>query len=286
MKPILFKIPKTSKASVIVQVDDAQHFYDKLHYHPEFQITLIVKGDGLFFGGAGMVNFETGDIFFVGQNTPHLLKSSKKYYQDDSIGVKSISVFFNYNSLGDSFFDLPEMRQLKKILESASRVLEVGESDKQKVGRLIYRMLDLREHDSIIGLMEILRALSNSTVSYLNSEVVEYQLKERGIKRLDAVLNYTFSHFSESIKIEQIADLANLSRSQFSRYFKERTGKSYMTFLNEVRVENACALLLNSQATIEAIGYDVGFQNLSNFNRQFKKFKEITPSEFRSSHKI
>ncbi|WP_455170242.1 AraC family transcriptional regulator [Aegicerativicinus sediminis] len=286
MKPILFKIPKSSKASILIQVDEERHFYDKLHYHPEFQITLVEKGDGLFFGGVGMGKFAPGDIFFVGQSTPHLLKSSKRYYQENSSGVKSISVFFNYNSFGDSFFELPEMRQLKKLLEITSRVIKVSEGEQLRVGRLIQRMLDLKEHDRIIGLMEILRDIANSEVSYINSEVVTYQLKEQGIKRLDSVLNYTFTHYSETIHIDQIADLANLSRSQFSRYFKERTGKSYMAFLNEVRIENACSMLLDSQSTIEAISYDVGFQNLSNFNRQFKKIKNLTPSAFRNINQL
>jgi AraC-like DNA-binding protein len=117
---------------------------------------------------------------------------------------------------------------------------------------------------------------------YLSSEIFEYELKESGFKRLNRVLNYTFSRASENITVDEIAAQANLSKSQFSRFFKERTGKTFISFLNEVRIENACTQLLNTRESIEKISYDNGFQNISNFNRQFKKVKSLTPSQFRA----
>ena len=282
MKPIYFKIPKTGNQSIRIQVDKGVHFYDKLHYHPEFQITLIEKGDGLFFGGTETTKFKPGDIFLIGNNIPHLLKSAKNYYEMDSPGVLSTSLFFSDNSLGSAFFELPEMHLVANLLKSAGRVIKLDRVEEEHLAELILGIKNASAEGVIIMLLQILQEFNRAGKDFLNSEVVEYELKEAGFARMDKVLNFTFSNFSENISIEMVAEQANLSRSQFSRYFKERTGKSYINFLNEVRIENACSQLMTEESTIEKVGYDVGFQNISNFNRQFKKVKHITPSAYRT----
>lgn len=103
---------------------------------------------------------------------------------------------------------------------------------------------------------------------------------------MNEVLDYTFQHFKQEITIEQIAKIAFLSRSQFSSFFKLHTGKTYIKFVNELRIENACILLKNNTYTIEQICYEVGFKNVSNFTRHFKKNKGVTPSQYRKSWMI
>ena len=279
MKPIFFKIPKTENSSIRIQWDEDAHFYDKLHYHPEYQITRINKGEGFFFGGSGMVKFQPGDIFFIGPNIPHLLKSSKEYYEPDSIGVSAITIFFSYNSFGRTFFEIPEMLSIKELLTSSRRVIKAKD---KPLSNLILRTTEESSVLKIIGLLQILEHFLRLEKNYLSSKIVEYELKESGFKRLNRILNYTFSHASENITVDEIAEQANLSKSQFSRFFKERTGKSFIPFLNEVRIENACTQLLNTRESIEKISFDNGFQNISNFNRQFKTIKKITPSQFRT----
>lgn len=282
MKPIYFKIPKTKNASIRVQLEAGPHFYDRLHYHPEYQITRIEKGEGIFFGGAGMVKFRPGDIFFIGHNTPHLIKSSKEYYRQDSPGISAVSLFFSHNSFGEGFFEIPEMASVKDLLIAAGRVIKINSSENTGLTGQIYRMQDVSAQSLVILLLQILDSMLNSEKEFLNSEIHEYELKEARFDQLNKVLNYTFSKASENITIDEVAREASLSRSQFSRYFKERTGKTYINFLNELRIENACSQLMDSKNTIEQICYDVGFQNISNFNRQFRKNKNMTPSEYRA----
>lgn len=281
MKPIYFKIPKTTRASIRVQLESGPHFYDRLHYHPEYQITQIEKGEGIFFGGAGMVKFRPGDIFFIGHNTPHLIKSSKEYYRQDSPGISAVSLFFSRNSFGEGFFEIPEMASVRELLHSAGRVVKVS-ADNGELSGLIQQMKEVSAQKLVIILFEILDKLILSEKEFLNSEIHEYELKEARFDQLNKVLNYTFSKASENITIEEVAREASLSRSQFSRYFKERTGKTYINFLNELRIENACSQLMDGKNTIEQICYDVGFQNISNFNRQFRKNKKMTPSAYRA----
>lgn len=279
MKPVFFKIPKIENSSIRIQWDEDLHFYDKLHYHPEYQITKINKGEGFFFGGSGMVKFQPGDVFFIGPNIPHLIKSSEKYYRSDSTGVSAISLFFSYDSFGKAFFEIPEMLRIKVLLSSSRRVMKVTD---ETLAELVLSSAKGSAELKVINLLQILQYFLEVEKDFLSSEIVEYKLKESGFKRLNRVLNYTFSHASENITVDEIAEQANLSRSQFSRFFKERTGKSFISFLNEIRIENVCTQLLSSRESIEKISYDCGFQNISNFNRQFKALKKITPSEFRS----
>lgn len=279
MKPVFFKIPKTENSSIRIQWDEDLHFYDKLHYHPEYQITKINKGEGFFFGGSGMIKFQPGDIFFIGPNIPHLIKSSREYYRPDSTGVSAISLFFSYNSFGEAFFEIPELLTIKDLLSSSRRVIKTNDVT---LADLILKMADESSVSKIIKLLQILQCFLEVEKDFLSSEIFEYELKESGFKRLNRVLNYTFSHAADNVSVDEIAGEANLSRSQFSRFFKERTGKTFISFLNEVRIENACTQLLNTRESIEKISYDNGFQNISNFNRQFKKIKRVTPSQFRA----
>lgn len=279
MKPVFFKIPKTENSSIRIQWDEDLHFYDKLHYHPEYQITKINKGEGFFFGGSGMIKFQPGDVFFIGPNIPHLLKSSKEYYSPDSTGVSAISLFFSYDSFGKAFFEIPEMLTVKDLLSSSRRVIKTNDV---VLAELILRTANESSVSKIINLLQILEYFLEIEKDFLSSEIFEYELKESGFKRLNRVLNYTFTHAADNITVDEIAGEANLSRSQFSRFFKERTGKTFVSFLNEVRIENACTQLLNTRESIEKISYDNGFQNISNFNRQFKKIKRVTPSQYRA----
>jgi AraC-like DNA-binding protein len=282
MKPIFFKIPKTENKAIRVQEETGIHFYGKLHYHPEFQITLIERGSGLFYGGTNAVQFEEGDLYFIGQDIPHLIKSSEKYYGVDSPGIKGLSIFFSYNSFGKSFFEVPELKEIRNLLLDAKRVIKVNANLRSNVKQLMLEMRSAKNELRVIQLLKILSQLISEKYEFLNSTEISPILNEKGFERLNKVINYTLSNYALPITIENIAEKANLSKSQFSRYFKERTGKTYVQFLNEVRIENACSLLTKEELTIEKIGYDVGFQNMSNFNRQFKNIKKLSPSHYRS----
>lgn len=282
MKPIYFKIPKTENKAIRVQEEAGKYFYGKLHYHPEYQITLIEKGTGLFYGGTSVVKFEEGDLYFIGQDVPHLIKSSEKYYGADSPGIKGLSIFFSYNSFGKSFFEVPELREIRNLLLNSKRVIKLRRNSEFNLKQMILEMRSATNEGRVIQLLKILSQYNNENYEFLNATGVSPTLNEKGYDRLNKVINYTFSNYAANILIENVAEKANLSKSQFSRYFKERTGKTYVQFLNEVRIENACNLLIKEDLNIEQIGYDVGFHNLSNFNRQFKKVKNSTPSQFRT----
>ncbi|UNY97802.1 AraC family transcriptional regulator [Zhouia spongiae] len=282
MKPIPFKIPKSEGSSLRVQIDEGPHFYDRLHYHNEIQVTTIQKGEGILYSGNNMVQFNPGDTFILGSNIPHLMKSAKPYFSPDSNGVYSVSLFFDQNSFGSDFFHIPELKNIYALLGKSKRGIKVIDDCNKYIHQQILEMVDLKNTALIIQLLHILNEIDKTSKNYINSDVYRFSINEKDGQRLNDIISYTFNRLEEDITIEDIASIANLSRSQFSRYFKLHTRKTYIEFLNELRIESACNLLLDKKNTIENICYDVGFKNLSNFNRQFKKIKQLTPSEYRS----
>ncbi len=280
MKPIPFKIPKSEGTSLRVQLEEGVHFYDRLHYHPEFQITAIVKGHGVFYGGNNMIEFSDGDVFMIGENVPHVMKNSYMDFDKNPSKVYAVSLFFDQNSFGNGFFGIAELSSIKELLRLSKRGIKISGLFKKKIYRQIVRLENNKE-DIIIKFLQILSDIDASEKVYINSEFYDLSIDERVGNRLNDILGYTFKHLHQTIKITDVAEVAHLSRSQFSRYFKLHTGKTYIEFLNELRIASACTMLLNEKNTIEKICYDVGFQNLSNFNRQFKKLKKTTPSEYR-----
>lgn len=278
MKAIPFKIPKDKDRSIKVQIDKGRHFYDKLHYHPEIQISAIIKGSGIVYGGNNTVNFKEGDVFVFGANIPHLLKSNALYYSEDSPGVLSYSLFFDGDTFGEGFLKIKEMTKVNLMLAHSQRGIQIHSDTLIKK---ISSAISQKDESLVLSLIDILVNLCNTDKQYINNELYSLSLDERVGERLNMILDYTFSNISSRIKIIDVARVANLSESQFSRYFKTHTGKSYIQFLNEIRVETACNLLLKDQKTIASICFEVGFQNVSNFNRKFKEIKGITPHQYR-----
>ena len=282
-RPIPFKIPKSENQALLVQVDEAPYFYNQLHYHPEVQLIAIVKGEGIFYGGNTMSAFSQKDVFIVGANVPHLLKCSNIYYTDSSLGVKGVSLFFDELAFGRSFFELKEMQFAKALIQASRQVIKVTGTAGEEIFNKITSTTSVQNEKLIITFLEILLLLHQSKKEYLNSEQYNPILDKQEGGRLNDVLDFTFQNFYKEITIEQIAKIAFLSRSQFSYFFKLHTGKTYIQFLNALRIENACNLLKNEQLTIEHICFEVGFQNVSNFIRHFKKIKGVTPSQYRKS---
>ncbi len=282
MKALPFQVPQNMQSSLRVQVDQEPYFYDRLHYHPEWQITAIKAGSGALFIGDSIHRFQAGDVFIVGSNVPHLLKSDPEYYEEDSPGTYALSLFFNWHSFGQGFFDLPELAGVKNFLLEASRGIRFLEAEKKEMLEKFNCLLNLKGYSRLIMFFELLGQLAGWTSRELLSisSFTEAQ-KESDGRRLNDVIQFTLIHYQQNISLEDVAQIANLSIPAFCRYFKIHTGKSYISFLNEVRISSACRLLKESELHIAQICYETGFQNLSNFNRQFKKIMGMTPSGYR-----
>ena len=282
MKVIPFSIPKTSQEAFRIQVDVLPHLYDKLHQHQETQIMLIEKGEGTLIASDYVGRFSDGSLFLIGSGQPHVFRCDDIYYKPKSkLRVNSISLYFDERYAGESFWQLDELQKTYQFLLKSGVGYRIQGKTQIRLIQLIREMVPLKGINKLIHFMQMLKALSESKeLIPLSITQAHTSLTVMEGKRMNDILQFTFSQSHRKIKIEEVADVANLSAEAFCRYFKVRTRKTYTNFLNEVRISNACKMLIEKEKSIQEICYDSGFANLSHFNRTFKKVTGKTPKGY------
>lgn len=288
MKALPFKIPKTQERSFHIQIDDEPYFYDKLHQHPEIQLTLIEESTGNLIYGDHLGMFMPGDMFVIGPNIPHVFRNDNDFYKgDDGLRAKGHSLFFDENTFGEGFFGLPEVRRLAQIIQYAERGMKLNPEHAYALAPMIKSIFKAEGLDRIILLLQILNRLSEpNAFEYLTNQLDTKPISDDQGKRLDDIFRFTLQEYYRPIKLEEVASVANMSPSAFCRYFKQHTRKTYIDFLNEYRIGQACKLLMKRDKQITEVCFEVGFGNLSNFNRKFKEFTGTTPKNYSQRMKI
>lgn len=283
MKVIPFKIPKPSKELIRYQVDRQPYFYDKLHQHPEIQLSCILEGEGKLIVGDYIGRFGPGDVFLLGQNVPHVFRSDDVYYQpDEARQCHSIILFFDLRAFGEAFWASEEMQEVKEFFEQQNGCYRVSMQAQKDFVEQVRRLQHKSNLEKVVGALQLVDMLMHqATLQRLNLADQMHNLSEREGKRMEQVLQFLVEESHRQLTLEEVASVANMSREAFCRFFKERTRKTLVTFLNELRLSNACQALLHSDQTIASIAFTCGFANLSHFNRVFIKTIGITPREFR-----
>ena len=283
MKILPFKIAKPVNETVWVQNDDLPHLYDILHQHDEFQITLIQESTGNVIAGNSINGFRPGDIFVFGAKLPHAFRNDPAYYQpENKLKARSLSVYFDWKSLGSAFMELPETKSLIEFRQKADRGIFYAGNLHQAIARNLEQLAQTHELDRLILLLTVLRQLATATNREIMATEGTYSnLNETDEKRLDAVYRFTLNEFHRMIFLQEVAEVANMTVNSFCRYFKTRTRKSYLDFLTDYRIGQACKLLQQEKYSVSEVCYRVGFGNLSNFNRKFRELIGCTPKEYR-----
>jgi AraC-like DNA-binding protein len=282
MKVIPFSVPKTSREAFRVQVDVLPFLYDKLHQHPETQIMFIEKGEGTLIAGDYVGRFSDGSLFLIGSNQPHVFRSDDIYYKSKSkLRVKAISLYFDERYAGENFWQLDELQKVYQFFLKVGVGYRFQGKTQSQLIQLIREIVPLKGINKLIHFMQLVKVLSESKeLAPLSISQTNPNLTVTEGKRMNDILQFTFNQSHRKIKIEEVAEIANLSTEAFCRYFKVRTRKTFINFLNEVRISNACKMLIEKRKSIQEVCYDSGFANLSHFNRTFKKVTKKTPSSY------
>lgn len=280
MKVVPFQVPKGSEEAFRVQVDSVPHLYNHLHQHPEIQLTLIKESNGTLIAGDYVGPFHAGDVFVIGGNQAHVFRNEERFFKKRSKAI-AITIFFDETTLGENFWLLEEMKPLQQFLKTSSGGFRITGGKKKILAEKLLSITNARGIDRLIIFLEILKVLSNrKEMQALAKPVFQRSIKTYDGNRLNKVIEFTFKEFQRPITLKEVSGLANLTPEAFCKYFKTRTRKTYINFLNEIRVNHACRLLTEDK-TIADICYDCGFLNLSNFNRIFKKIKQMSPGNWR-----
>jgi AraC-like DNA-binding protein len=254
------------------------HFPSLLHFHPEVEILLVVHGTGTRIVGDSVERFSTGDLVMIGPNISHEWCSDK-----ENAGMsEAIYILFNTEIMGKEFWNLPESKIILKIIQQSRRGIKLNGKTRDDVASLMNTIDTSYGFRRITLLMMILEMIALSEeYRYLASPVFHNTINARDSERLNKVCKYVINNIQGPINLNTAASIANLSKSAFCRYFKKRANKSFMQFLNEIRIGQACRLLVNENNSVAEICYTCGFNNVSYFIRQFKKVTGFTPLGYR-----
>jgi AraC-like DNA-binding protein len=286
MKPAVHKVEiPGSKAFVVHYLDDT--FFDtNWHFHSEYQLFVVLEGTGTRFIGDNISHFQEGDMVFTGPNIPHLWRNDDIYFhKENNLRVHGVVVYFPENFLGDAILKKDEMHGVRALFEKGRRGLAFHGQTNQEVTWMLKELLELKGVESIVKLLNILNALAESTeYQYISSVGYTNTSKEVDKDRMSDVYNYIMLNFKKNIMLEEVAEIASMSATSFSRYFKARTNKSFSSFVSELRIGYACKQLMEDKNTIAQICYECGYNTLSNFNKQFKEHMYKTPFEYRKEY--
>lgn len=256
-------------------------FLKKWHYHPELELVIIVESTGTRFVGDNIEKFSPGEIVLLGQNLPHLWLNDKAYFADNStLKAKANVVHFSENFAG-GLFNIPEFSGIKHLFERARRGIKFEGLGNEDVVHKINEMYNLEGFEKVMRLLDILHELSNYPhATLLSSAGFVDNFKSKQHHKLIVVYEYIMNNFKQEITLDKVAELASMNPSAFSRYFKSINKKTFTQYLNEVRIGYACKLLQEHRYNIAEVCFESGYNNISNFNRQFKSLKKMSPTAY------
>jgi AraC-like DNA-binding protein len=279
MKVFPFKIPKSKPASLIYQEDRKLVFYDKLHQHEEIQISYIKKGEGTIIVGDTITAYQTGDVIILGSYLPHVFRSAVA-----AVKVTSVmqTIFFTKGAFGNDFFDLPEFKKLSSFFHAMQNGLILKAAKNElSVQFDLFKQADA--YDRLALFLNLIRAIGQSKLAVLSRFVYDKPFTDVEGKRMRKVYEFVMNQYHTAVTLEKAAAEANMTKHAFCRYFKVRTNKTFFQFLIEIRIEQAASLLSkNSEWSVLEIAERCGFNNMSNFNRQFKAIKHLSPLQYRN----
>ena len=284
MKPIFKKVDSKSEGAFVARIDQFAQFYNKWHFHPELELTHIVKGRGTRFVGDNIEFFQDGDLILVGANLPHVWKNQNK---ESELSVARV-VQFLPNFMGEDILKLVEFKNIQKLLIKSSFGLKIEGEVKVLILGFLNKLFKTEDPlERIILIIKMLDCLGTSDETIpISKSLFLVELDKQNKDRLNRVIDYTITNFASKIMLEDVASISNMSVSNFCKFFKVRVKKTYVQYLTEVRIGMSCKMLIENQLSINRIAYDSGFVNISNFNRAFKLNKNMTPFSYRKLYQL
>lgn len=245
----------------------------------------MIKGQGMRFIGDSITNFEETELVLLGENLPHTWRCKEEIGNEKEDSTAAIVVQFLPDFLGKQFISIPEALPIRLLFEKAKKGLAISGKTKEIVHGMMMKVIGENGMDRILTLLSILNTLAQSPdLSYIATSANFYKSNEAESVRLNRIYSYTMANFKEPLALEDMAKIANLSVTSFCRYFKTMTNKSFNEFLTEIRISHACRLLIEDNLSINAICYECGFGNVSNFYRYFGRIKKITPADYKKQY--
>jgi AraC-like DNA-binding protein len=249
------------------------------HIHPEYEIVYIKNGSAERHVGSHFSRYENGALMMVGSNIPHSNLGNSQYLDNAEVVIQMSKEFIETKLAG--FYEFQKIEELmKRSMHGINFNMEV----KQRLADRLEAMCNFQPFEKLIELILILQELA-ATKDYtlLNAESVALSIESNDYKRINMINKFVSDNYCRQIKLSEVSKLTGLTESSFSRFFKKVTGKTFITFLNEFRIQKACVLLSNKNKNISEVMFQSGFNEPAHFTRVFRKYTSITPKDYQTS---
>ncbi len=283
MLPVFQKIEANINHSFCVEHMKFKYFPNPLYFHPDIEILLVIQGTGTRIIGDSIESFNPGDLILIGENIPHVWYSDRKYMQENNnLSSEVIFILFKKNVFGEQFWQLPESKNILDLIQLSQRGIKITGNTRLEVISLMRSICKAAGFKRITLLFSILEVIvSKKEFQFLSSPTVQEMINKNDSDRLNKVYKFLINNYHDGLPLEKAAAIANLSTPAFCRYFKKRTNKTFIQFLNEIRIKHACRLLVEEDLSIASICYTCGYTSTSYFIKKFKEIMGYTPLSYK-----
>ncbi len=253
-----------------------------LHYHEEYELNLIVNAKGAKrIVGDHIDLIDDLELVLIGPNQYHAWFT----HQCESEEITEVTIQFNKDLFSDNLLKKNQLSFIRNMFERSQRGILFSKSTIQRLKPRIIGLSQKTGFDSVLELFSILHDLSTSrNMQILSDATFNNEKSHYNSRRIEKAFEYMNANFNREINLAEVAKIANMPEASFSRFIKKRTGITFIDSLNEIRLGHASRMLIDTTQTIAEVAYKCGFNNISHFNRIFKKKKVCTPKEFRENY--
>jgi len=252
------------------------------HYHNNYEISFITEGSGKRIVADSIEEFQPGDLVFIGKNIPHVWMADKAAMAPTQRKLEMVYLQFTDEVLNPGILLLPEFKNIANALVLSERGIRIKDKTLDEVSNLMLQLPYLNNFDRMIVFLELMNIIGGSTnYTFLASnDYIKKRFSTKN-KRIEAIHQYLMKNYRAEIDLAAIADMVNMAEGSVCRFFKGQMGITIFEYLNKLKVDFATQLLMDKNLSIAEVAEDSGFNNLSHFNKQFKKVTNLQPTEYR-----
>jgi AraC-like DNA-binding protein/mannose-6-phosphate isomerase-like protein (cupin superfamily) len=252
------------------------------HYHNNMEISFITEGSGKRIVADSIEEFQPGDLVFIGQNIPHVWIADKETRNPTNRSLEMVFLQFTSDTLGSQILALPEFKFVAKALLLSERGIQIVGQTLNEVSEIMLQLPYLKGFERMLYFFRMMDIIgkSETNIQLASREYISKRFST-GNKRLAAIHEYLMKNYREEIDLKQLAALVNMAEGSLCRFFKMNMGMTVFEYLNQIKIEFSCKLLMDNNLGVLEVCLDSGFNNLSHFNKQFRRITGVTPSEYR-----
>ncbi|WP_183561916.1 AraC family transcriptional regulator [Mucilaginibacter sp. SP1R1] len=283
VKPTLETLSSDSKNTFLVRLFEQHEFASPYHFHPEYELTAILKGEGNRFVGNHMSAYQQGDLVLIGGNVPHCWKTT---LYDAEINAKSVVIQFRVDFLGANFFENQSAWKVVQLFKKSFHGIHFSGAGTTAIIDLMLAITKVNDPlKKLILLLDVLDHLTDhAAYSFLNEEPVICSPQAVEHQRLKIVQSFIIDNFRNKITLDQVAGIAIMTRNAFCKFYKKMTGKTLTEAITYYRLQYAMQQLLSTDKNATQICFDAGFNDVASFHKTFKLHTGESPLGYRKQH--